>query len=110
MNVLLAEADVSYDKLIEMEEINSLLAETDVAIVLGANDVVSPAARTQKDSPIYGMPILEVDRARTVVIIKRSMASGFSGVDNDLFYNPKTMMVFGDAKKVLAEVVKKMVA
>jgi NAD(P) transhydrogenase subunit beta len=110
MNVLLAEADVSYDKLIEMEEINSLLSETDVAIVLGANDVVNPAARTQKDSPIYGMPILEVDRARTVVIIKRSMASGFSGVDNDLFYNPKTMMVFGDAKKVLAEVVKKIVA
>ncbi len=110
MNVLLAEADVSYDKLIEMEEINSLLAETDVAIVLGANDVVNPAARTQKDSPIYGMPILEVDRARTVVIIKRSMASGFSGVDNDLFYNPKTMMVFGDAKKVLSEVVKKIVA
>ena len=110
MNVLLAEADVSYDKLIELEEINPLLAETDVAIVLGANDVVNPAARTQKDSPIYGMPILEVDRAQTVVIIKRSMASGFSGVDNDLFYNPKTMMVFGDAKKVLSEVVKKMVA
>jgi len=110
MNVLLAEADVSYDKLIEMEEINSLLSETDVAIVLGANDVVNPAARTQKDSPIYGMPILEVDRARTVVVIKRSMASGFSGVDNDLFYNPKTMMVFGDAKKVLSDVVKKMVA
>jgi NAD(P) transhydrogenase subunit beta len=108
MNVLLAEADVSYDKLIELEEINPLLAETDVAIVLGANDVVNPAARTQKDSPIYGMPLLEVDRAQTVVIIKRSMASGFSGVDNDLFYNPKTMMVFGDAKKVLSEVVKKM--
>ena len=101
---------MSYDKLIELEEINPLLAETDVAIVLGANDVVNPAARTQKDSPIYGMPILEVDRARTVVIIKRSMASGFSGVDNDLFYNPKTMMVFGDAKKVLSEVVKKMTA
>lgn len=110
MNVLLAEADVSYDKLVEMEEINSLLSETDVAIVLGANDVVNPAARTQKDSPIYGMPILEVDRARTVVVIKRSMASGFSGVDNDLFYDPKTMMVFGDAKKVLSEVVKKLVA
>jgi NAD(P) transhydrogenase subunit beta len=110
MNVLLAEADVSYDKLIEMEEINSLLAETDVAIVLGANDVVNPAARNAKDSPIYGMPILEVDRARTVVIIKRSMASGFAGVENELFYNPKTMMVFGDAKKVLAEVVKKMLA
>ena len=94
----------------EAEEINSLLSETDVAIVLGANDVVNPAARTQKDSPIYGMPILEVDRARTVVVIKRSMASGFSGVDNDLFYNPKTMMVFGDAKKVLSDVVKKMVA
>ncbi|HEY6131400.1 MAG TPA: NAD(P)(+) transhydrogenase (Re/Si-specific) subunit beta [Halioglobus sp.] len=110
MNVLLAEADVSYDKLIELEEINPLLAETDVAIVLGANDVVNPAARNAKDSPIYGMPILEVDRARTVVVIKRSMASGFAGVYNDLFYNPKTMMVFGDAKKVLAEVVKKMTA
>ncbi len=110
MNVLLAEADVSYDKLLELEEINPLLAETDVAIVLGANDVVNPAARNAKDSPIYGMPILEVDRARTVVIIKRSMASGFAGVENELFYNPKTMMVFGDAKKVLAEVVKKIVA
>jgi H+-translocating NAD(P) transhydrogenase subunit beta len=110
MNVLLAEADVSYDKLLELEEINPLLAETDVAIVLGANDVVNPAARNAKDSPIYGMPILEVDRARTIVVIKRSMASGFAGVDNDLFYNPKTMMVFGDAKKVLSEVVKKMQA
>jgi NAD(P) transhydrogenase subunit beta len=108
MNVLLAEADVSYDKLLELEEINPLLAETDVAIVLGANDVVNPAARNAKDSPIYGMPILEVDRARTVVIIKRSMASGFAGVENELFYNPKTMMVFGDAKKVLADVVKRM--
>ena len=108
MNVLLAEADVSYDRLVELEEINPLFAETDVAIVLGANDVVNPAARNAKDSPIYGMPILEVDRARTVVVIKRSMASGFAGVENDLFYNPKTMMVFGDAKKVLAEVVKKM--
>jgi len=110
MNVLLAEADVSYDKLIELEEINPLLAETDVAIVLGANDVVNPAARNAKDSPIYGMPILEVDRAHTIVVIKRSMASGFAGVDNDLFYNPKTMMVFGDAKKVLSETVKKMEA
>jgi H+-translocating NAD(P) transhydrogenase subunit beta len=108
MNVLLAEADVSYDKLLELEEINPLLAETDVAIVLGANDVVNPAARNAKDSPIYGMPILEVDRARTVVIVKRSMASGFAGVENELFYNPKTMMVFGDAKKVLADVVKRM--
>jgi H+-translocating NAD(P) transhydrogenase subunit beta len=79
-----------------------------VAIVLGANDVVNPAARNAKDSPIYGMPILEVDRARTVVIVKRSMASGFAGVENELFYNPKTMMVFGDAKKVLADVVKRM--
>jgi NAD(P) transhydrogenase subunit beta len=108
MNVLLAEADVSYDKLLELEEINPLLAETDVAIVLGANDVVNPAARNAKDSPIYGMPILEVDRARTIVVIKRSMASGFAGVENELFYNPKTMMVFGDAKKVLSETVKKL--
>jgi NAD(P) transhydrogenase subunit beta len=108
MNVLLAEADVSYDKLLELEEVNPLLAETDVAIVLGANDVVNPAARNAKDSPIYGMPILEVDKARTIVVIKRSMASGFAGVENELFYNPKTMMVFGDAKKVLSETVKKL--
>ncbi len=105
MNVLLAEASVSYDKLLELEEINPMFAETDVAIVLGANDVVNPAARTQKDSPIYGMPILEVDKARTIVVIKRSMASGFAGVENELFFDPKTMMVFGDAKKVISEVV-----
>lgn len=108
MNVLLAEASVSYDKLLELEEINPMFGETDVAIVLGANDVVNPAARTSKDSPIYGMPILEVDKARTIVVIKRSMASGFAGVENELFFDPKTMMVFGDAKKVISEVVSHM--
>ena len=105
MNVLLAEANISYDKLLELEEVNPLFGEADVAIVLGANDVVNPAARTDKSSPIYGMPILDVDKAQSVVVIKRSMASGFAGVDNELFYDPKTMMVFGDAKKVLAQVV-----
>jgi NAD(P) transhydrogenase subunit beta len=88
-----------------MESINSLFPETDVAIVVGANDVTNPAARTSPDSPLYGMPILDVDKARTVVFIKRSTGPGFSGVDNDLFYLPKTMMVFGDAKKVLTELV-----
>ena len=105
MNVLLAEANISYDKLLELEEVNPLFGEADVAIVLGANDVVNPAARTDQSSPIYGMPILDVDKAQSVVVIKRSMASGFAGVDNELFYDPKTMMVFGDAKKVLAQVV-----
>jgi NAD(P) transhydrogenase subunit beta len=105
MNVLLAEAQVPYDQLWEMESINSLFPETDVAIVVGANDVTNPAARTSPDSPLYGMPILDVDKARTVVFIKRSTGPGFSGVDNDLFYLPKTMMVFGDAKKVLTELV-----
>lgn len=105
MNVLLAEANISYDKLLELEEVNPLFGEADVAIVLGANDVVNPAARTDKSSPIYGMPILDVDKAQSVVVIKRSMASGFAGVENELFYDPKTMMVFGDAKKVLAQVV-----
>ncbi len=103
MNVLLAEAQVDYDKLWEMDRINPLMPEADVAIVVGANDVTNPAAKTKPDSPLYGMPVLDVDKARTVVFIKRSMNPGFAGVENELFYLPKTMMVFGDAKKVVTE-------
>ncbi len=103
MNVLLAEAQVPYDQLWEMERINPLFPETDVAIVVGANDVTNPAARTKADSPIYGMPILDVDKAKTVVFVKRSMGPGFSGVENELFFLPNTMMVFGDAKSVLTD-------
>jgi NAD(P) transhydrogenase subunit beta len=105
MNVLLAEAQVPYEQLWEMDKINPLFPETDVAIVVGANDVTNPAARTNQASPLYGMPILDVDRAKTVIFIKRSMAPGFAGVDNELFYLPNTMMVFGDAKKVLSELI-----
>jgi H+-translocating NAD(P) transhydrogenase subunit beta len=105
MNVLLAEADVSYDQLLELEHVNPLFPEADMAIVLGANDVVNPAARTKSDSPLFGMPILEVDKARTVMVIKRSMNPGFAGIDNDLFYLDNTMMVFGDAKKIMTEIV-----
>jgi len=103
MNVLLAEAQVPYDQLWEMDRINPIFPGTDVSIVVGANDVTNPAARTRADSPLYGMPILDVDKARTVVFIKRSLGPGFSGVDNDLFYLPNTMMVLGDAKKVLTD-------
>src|SRR5487761_582745 len=105
MNVLLAEAQVPYEQLWEMDRVNSLFPETDVAIVVGANDVTNPAARTNPDSPLYGMPVLDVDKAKTVVFIKRSMNPGFSGADNELFYLPNTMMVFGDAKRVLADLV-----
>ena len=105
MNVLLAEAQVPYDELWEMDRVNPLFPETDVAIVVGANDVTNPAARTRPDSPLYGMPILNVDKAKTVVFIKRSMAPGFAGVENELFYLDNTMMVFGDAKKVLTDLV-----
>ncbi len=105
MNVVLADAQVPYEQLWEMDRINPLFPETDVAIVVGANDVTNPAARTKADSPLYGMPILDVDKARTVVFIKRSTRPGFSGVDNELFYLPNTMMVFGDAKEVLTELV-----
>jgi NAD(P) transhydrogenase subunit beta len=101
MNVLLAEANVPYDQLYEMEQINPYFAEADVALVVGANDVTNPAARNNKSSPLYGMPILEVDRARTIVVLKRSMRPGFAGVDNDLYYDPKCMMLFGDAKESL---------
>jgi len=105
MNVLLAEANVSYDQLLEMEIINPTMDTVDVAIVIGANDVVNPAARTDKGSPIYGMPIIDVDKAKTVIVMKRSMATGFAGIENPLFYEPNTKMLFGDAKKVLQELV-----
>jgi NAD(P) transhydrogenase subunit beta len=105
MNVLLAEANVSYDQLWEMEKINPLFPQADVAIVVGANDVTNPAARNKPDSPLYGMPILDVDKAKTIVFIKRSKGPGFSGVDNDLFYLQNTMMVFGDAKQVITDLV-----
>jgi NAD(P) transhydrogenase subunit beta len=104
MNVLLAEADVPYDKLKEMDDINGEFARTDVALVIGANDVTNPAARTVADSPIYGMPILDVDKSSSVIVLKRSMNSGFAGIDNPLFYDPKTSMLFGDAKASVSEV------
>jgi len=105
MNVLLAEANVSYDQLLEMETINPTMDTVDVCIVIGANDVVNPAARTDKGSPIYGMPIIDVDKAKTVIVMKRSMATGFAGIDNPLFYEPNTKMLFGDAKKMMQELV-----
>lgn len=105
MNVLLAEADVSYDKLLEMEQANDEFKTTDVVLVLGANDVVNPAAKTDPASPIYGMPILEVEQAKTTIVNKRSMKPGYAGIENDLFFQPKTSMLFGDAKKVLQDLV-----
>jgi H+-translocating NAD(P) transhydrogenase subunit beta len=105
MNVLLAEADVNYEKLLEMEEANSEFPTTDVVLVLGANDVVNPAAKTDTSSPIYGMPILDVELAKLVIVNKRSMKPGYAGIENDLFFQPKTSMLFGDAKKVLQDLV-----
>src|SRR5688572_1625732 len=105
MNVLLAEADVPYDQLKEMEEINGEFGRTDVALVIGANDVTNPDARNKSDSPIYGMPILNVDESSSVIVLKRSMGSGFAGIDNPLFFNPKTAMLFGDAKASVSDVV-----
>jgi NAD(P) transhydrogenase subunit beta len=105
MNVLLAEADVPYEQLREMDEINPEMPQTDVAVVIGANDVTNPAAKDNSDSPIYGMPIIEVDKSANVVVLKRSMAAGFAGVDNPLYFNPRTTMLFGDAKKSLNDLV-----
>ncbi len=105
MNVLLAEADVPYDQLCDLETINSEFEQTDVVITIGANDVINPAARTDETSPIYGMPILDVDKARTVMVIKRSLSPGFAGIDNDLFYDEKTLMLFGDGKQMLTDIV-----
>ncbi|MGC7097622.1 NAD(P)(+) transhydrogenase (Re/Si-specific) subunit beta [Amycolatopsis lurida] len=110
MNVLLAEADVPYERLKEMDEINSDFPQTDVALVIGANDVVNPAAETDPASPIYGMPILKVNTSRSVIVLKRSMSSGFAGVDNDLFYDTRTSMLFGDAKSSVGEIVEELKA
>jgi NAD(P) transhydrogenase subunit beta len=106
MNVLLAEADIPYDSLFDLDAINPELAQTDVVLVIGANDVTNPAARADPSSPIYGMPILDVDKARTVMVIKRSTGPGFAGIDNELYYLDKTLMLLGDAKAFVADILK----
>jgi len=108
MNVLLAEADIPYDHLVDMDDINGEFPQTDVALVIGANDVTNPAARTDPSSPIYGMPILDVDKARIVMVIKRGMSPGFAGIDNPLYYMPKTLMLFGDAKSFVGDIVREL--
>jgi len=108
MNVLLAEADIPYDRLLDMDAINPEFPQTDVALVIGANDVTNPAARSDKSSPIYGMPILDVDKARTVMVIKRGMSPGFAGIDNELYYLDKTLMLFGDAKTFVGDIVRQL--
>jgi NAD(P) transhydrogenase subunit beta len=108
MNVLLAEADIPYDKLLDMDEINGDFTQTDVALIIGANDVTNPAARVDKSSPIYGMPILDVDKARTVMVIKRSMGAGFAGIENPLYFLDKTLMLFGDAKGFVGNIVREL--
>jgi H+-translocating NAD(P) transhydrogenase subunit beta len=108
MNVLLAEADIPYDKLLDMDVVNGDFPQTDVALVIGANDVTNPAARNETGSPIYGMPILDVDKARTVMVIKRSMSPGFAGIDNPLYYLDRTLMLFGDAKGFVGDIVREL--
>jgi NAD(P) transhydrogenase subunit beta len=108
MNVLLAEADIPYERLLEMDEINPDMPQVDVALVIGANDVTNPAARHDKSSPIYGMPIIDVDKARTVMVIKRGMSAGFAGIENELYHMEKTLMLFGDAKQYVGEMVKEL--
>jgi NAD(P) transhydrogenase subunit beta len=108
MNVLLAEADIPYDRMLDMDAINPDFPQTDVVLIIGANDVTNPAAKTDQGSPIYGMPILEVDKARTVMVIKRSMNPGFAGIDNPLYYDNKTLMLFGDAKGFVGDIVREL--
>ena len=105
MNVLLAEANVPYEQLYDLEQINSEFERCDVALVIGANDVVNPAARYDKASPIYGMPILDADKARNIIVVKRSLNPGFAGIDNEIYYDPKTYMFFGDAKGAIGKLV-----
>jgi NAD(P) transhydrogenase subunit beta len=108
MNVLLAEANVPYEQLCEMEEINPSFPDTDIVMVVGANDVTNPAAKSNKSSPLYGMPILEVSRAKSIIVLKRSMRPGFAGVDNELYYDEKCMMLFGDAKDSVTKLIGEM--